>query len=74
MWNAFLTGGLSLLFLVLLGWACNKTLDNIGMWDGFVRLLVDGPEMHFKWSSDNEKFVIREFWLWHVSRVTAQSD
>ena len=48
--GCFLTTGLSLLFIVLLGWACSKTLDNIGMQDGFMTLLVDGPEMGLKWS------------------------
>ena len=37
--------GLSLLFLVALGWACDKSLENVGMWDSFMRLLVEGPEI-----------------------------
>ena len=39
-----LAGGLSLLFLVALGLACDKTLENFRMWDAFMRLLVEGPE------------------------------
>ena len=40
-----LAGSLSLLFLVDMGWACDKTLEKFGMWEGFVRLLVEGPEI-----------------------------
>ena len=47
LWDAFLTGGLSLLLLVLLGRAGNKST---GRQEGFMRLLVDGPEMGLKCS------------------------
>ena len=50
LWDALLTGVLSLLFLILLGKVVSKTLDTIPMWEGFMTLLVDGPEMGLKWS------------------------
>ena len=44
--------------MVLLECVCNKTLENMGMQDGFAWLLVDGLGMHSEWSCDDDVYVL----------------